>query len=618
MTSKTKEQIIFENWRKFLDKDISEVSVYKYTGKAVDPDAPEALQVWDPETITKTPTGKFALTGSDIEPLDLPSVTGALGAIWDKGKEIAADYAAPIGVAAAGFFGGRFAINKSINALEKRQTRKAMLKVGKELADKGIDPRKNPRLAKQIIKNATKKGLVSRLLGGPLKLIARTAGPIGVAYTAYEAYKYFKDKPESEQGKPGVLQRFKNFLGVDDGVEKVSALPHTSNDEDALMRMLHAETSWTHSLDEMAGIVQVAINRKQRRRKKTFADVVRPRTSGWNDGSDSYERNYNSASNYYDKPRAKKARDLIKRMLQGERPVGDLGGALNWLHAGKMKRCNADVGTEIGGFYCFDYGVLGMPFGKRRIPSWAIQQGNKTGQLPIGTSKTKPEMIGKMVYSNGSSNNARSIDVYASPSLKQTRSSKAGFGKGNITIIGDSLFDQTYFDKKTKKETITKSIGYYISKAFSGAVNNLAISGAPVWGRRNSIENQYKRIPESTKILVINGGINDIVGLRRGKNVTESAEKLINIINDAASKGIKVVIFPNVVPYERGGNTTEESKSLNSRLKSVSNGKNIIYVGGFENISITDKRKNLHPGEYYQEISEKIIGIIKDLKKDEQ
>jgi hypothetical protein len=64
MTNKTKEQLIYENWRKFLEEDLSEVSVYKYTGKAVDPDAPEALQVWDPETIKKTPTGKFALTGS--------------------------------------------------------------------------------------------------------------------------------------------------------------------------------------------------------------------------------------------------------------------------------------------------------------------------------------------------------------------------------------------------------------------------------------------------------------------------------------------------------------------------------------------------------------------------
>jgi hypothetical protein len=38
MTNKTKEQLIYENWRKFLEEDLSEVSVYKYTGQTINPD----------------------------------------------------------------------------------------------------------------------------------------------------------------------------------------------------------------------------------------------------------------------------------------------------------------------------------------------------------------------------------------------------------------------------------------------------------------------------------------------------------------------------------------------------------------------------------------------------
>jgi lysophospholipase L1-like esterase len=672
MTNKTKEQLIYENWRKFLEEDLSEVSVYKYTGKAVDPDAPEALQVWDPETIKKTPTGKFALTGSDVEPLDTSALTGALGGIIDKAKEFAVDNAAPVGAGVAGYFGGKIAVNTALKALDNRRNRKNMLKVGKELSKQGIDPKKNPKAAKEVIKKITKRGIVSRLLGGPLKFIVRRAGPIALAYTAYEAYKYHENKKQtgSDQEEESILQKFKGFFGGDERAEKVAAMPHTADDEDALMRMLHAETSWARSLDEMAAIIQVAFNRKQSWRRKDFSSVVRPRTSGWNDGSSGYERNYNNADKFYNKSRAKKARDLVKRMLQGERPVGDLGGALNWLHAGKMPKCDAAHGTKIvrrtkkGKIrisYCFDYGTIGMPFGKRRVPTWAIQRGNKTGQLPGGRSKSKPELVGRMVYSNGSLKSTKPVDINASPSVRTTKddqvskdlpgipTSKVDNPKKRVAVIGDSIMAGSYGAGGKLKNILEKE---------NIRVDNLAVGGRTLVkvGRKQNdfISNQWEAVKRENKkskfdFLVINGGTNDILGMgwtssRNSKRNNQSLSQFNKIVKEATSMGMKVLVFPIMLP-NRGrlsepgprinGKRTrtklksghprryskeqiqQESSLWNSKLKQIAAGSpNAYYVGGFEEFMMNpaNTRDNLHgTSQANQEIAERLAEIIGSL-----
>jgi hypothetical protein len=475
MTNKTKEQLIYENWRKFLEEDLSEVSVYKYTGQTINPDDPEALQVWDPETIEKTPTGKFALTGSDIEPL----VTGSfdLSDVFKflKGAGIA-------GLAGVGALKASSMLGDIVTSVGDRRN---LIKLGKELKKQGIDPRKDPKGARDIARKIGQRGLLSRLV----RLAGRGGRLLGIPGLMYLAYKAATEDDEQADSEPS----------------KVAAMPHTADDEDALMRMLHAETSWAKPLDEMAAIVQVAFNRKESWNRKDFSSVVRPRTSGWNDGSSGYERNYNNADRYYDKPRANKARDLIKRMLQGERPVGNLGGALNWLHAGKMPKCDAEHGTKITRTtqkgkirisYCFDYGTIGMPFGKRRVPTWAIQRGNKTGQLPGGSSKSKPRMVGRMVYSNGSliatrtkpttKNNKTSKDLPIIPG------SKVNNPKLRVAVIGDSIMAGSYGAGGKLKNILEKE---------NIRVDNLAVGGRTMVkiGKKQNDQTNGKQSREKIK-----------------------------------------------------------------------------------------------------------------------
>jgi hypothetical protein len=425
-----------------------------------------------------------------------------------------------------------------------------------------------------------------------------------------------------------VTSWFKNKVGLGGGTV-------SSSDEEALLRMLYAETGWNHKEEEMAAIVQVAVNRKVLRNASNFESVVRPLDSGWNNASSvanakkkelkyqqqnpgktkkfgSYEASYNIADKHFNSNKAKNAREIIKNVLSGNHPVGNLNGAQNWLHADIMKKCTEPHGTKIGNRYCFDYGELGWSsIGKRVVPTWAIQKGNGKGQLPVGTSNSRPRKVGRAIVSRENESVAKKLKE--SPNIVNSQ------GKKDITIIGDSLMP-----------TRTKGIGYHIEKQFPGRVSNLSIGGKPMHGSsKDAIRKQYNRIPKSTKILIVNGGVNDTAGHQYRepkKNIENIVKAYKEIIQDARGKGIKVIIFPIVVPYKRklpvkpgsshkNSKPTADSRVVNKELKSMADGSDVIYIGGFEEISVDDKRKNLHPFRYYPRIAAAINKKIKEIEK---
>ena len=441
------------------------------------------------------------------------------------------------------------------------------------------------------------------------------------------------------------VTQFRN-AGPSSSTQSSSGAPinATLDDKQALMSMMFAETSWSRDYNEMAAIIQVAINRKLAWKRSTFASVVGPQTTGWNNKSTTYTRNYNramsvlsSAKGAY-KARAEKVSQLIDKMLAGDRPVGDLGGAKNWLHAGKMPRCNEPHGTKFGKrHYCFDYSKLGLPFGKRRIPSWAIQRGNGPAQLPGGTSKTKPTAVNTMVYSNGGKSLVARVPKKKTTSTTTSTVTSAGKVK-NVAVIGDSIMATTLGAGGRLKKILQKD---------GINVNNLAVGSKTmqkVGKNNNHIAAQWNMVKQQGKVdvLVINGGTNDVLGMawtsktRRGQ---KSIEIFSNIVSEATSMGMKVLIFPILLPnkgrlYEPGGKLPEnhprrytkeqiqqECTLWNNKLKQISNSSpNAFYVSGFEGMLISSGRRKswlnskdkVHPkGPESQKIASKLAEMIR-------
>ena len=414
------------------------------------------------------------------------------------------------------------------------------------------------------------------------------------------------------------------------------------------MSMVFAEASWSRNYDEMAAIIQVAINRKLAWKRANFVSVVAPKKTGWNDNSASYTRNYNRAMSVLKsakgrlKANAEKVSALIDKMLAGERPVGDLGGAKNWLHAGKMERCSEPHGAKIIGKngkikYCFDYSTINLPFGKRKLPTWAIQRGNGPGQLPAGRSKSRPTAVGTMVYSNGGKSLVARVPKKKVAATTTSRVTSSGKVK-NVAVIGDSIMATSLGAGGRLKKILQKD---------GINVNNLAVGSKTmqkVGKNNNHIAAQWNMVKQQGKVdvLVINGGTNDVLGMawtsktRRGQ---KSIEIFSNIVSEATSMGMKVLIFPILLPnkgrlYEPGGKLPEnhprrytkeqiqqECTLWNNKLKQIANSSpNAFYVGGFEGMLISSGRRKswlnskdkVHPkGPESQKIASKLAEMIR-------
>jgi len=369
----------------------------------------------------------------------------------------------------------------------------------------------------------------------------------------------------------------------------------TEADSDSLMRMLYAEDGWNQTEKEAAAMIQVAVNRRNSW-KMSIPVVVQPgesnRGRSWAPYGKSYPKNFNIDLAKVESRRPKdsaRMRRVIEKVLGGNSPVGDLGGSLNWLHAGQMQRCSLEHGAKMISksgktFYCFDYSTIGMPFGKRRIPPWAIQRGNRLGRLPGGQSYTKPIKIGKVVYSMGKRSTS------SRPSRKKSSNS-------NIAIIGDSIMAgaQKYLPGNYQK----------------GAVGGSTMS--------KILKKLLPRVANS-KIIISNGGTNNFPGCDKVFFSTEYVKQTWKkIIKSVVAQGSIMVIVPmfkvtrmkyrfsDKKRYDKwngpvggkivwggrwAGNTTriqpfeEARQEINSMLESIaaSNDK-VFYIKNLENTS---------------------------------
>jgi hypothetical protein len=105
-------------------------------------------------------------------------------------------------------------------------------------------------------------------------------------------------------------------------------------DLDNLARMLIAETTFARAPDEMAAIVQIAINRARKRGVSISRVLIPPgRPMQWN-GEPDYARSYYAADNH---PRFAAARAFAAAVLAGERS-NPIGGRTQFVHPGRMPK----------------------------------------------------------------------------------------------------------------------------------------------------------------------------------------------------------------------------------------------------------------------------------------
>jgi len=269
-------------------------------------------------------------------------------------------------------------------------------------------------------------------LGLPVWAVAAivAATGVGVAWL----YKIWNSKTDEEAAKhlsnppQAVKDAAKKEARRRDRSDQTGNNFASKDNADSLMRMLHAETSWRRSDLEHAAIIQVAINRMSKRGTSNASDVVAPRTSGWNDAGRTYPINYANAHKYYHLPRAKRARTIVDRALNGSSLVGNLDGAIHFLHPGSslMRRCDQD-GLKSGKFICHD-AAPGTSLGLKRLPKWAVHVSKG------GTSKTVPKFYGTALVSGGGvlrNHSTRRVQV-----IKTNRNKSS---KPNIVGIGDSI-----------------------------------------------------------------------------------------------------------------------------------------------------------------------------------
>jgi hypothetical protein len=443
MDNNKKYEDLFDEWRKFTNgqenqNPIQEAAIYKY-----DPSKPG--EKGTPVSVPGVPTQgqKLDVDLRSVEdfPRDLAvgvgviAVTTIVNDIFKFAGSVLSGDIITKGLAAVGKGTIIGSVIKMVTGMSPKDAKDLEDAAGKGSPDSQ---------AKRLGKSKAGRGLLARFAIGGLKIagIAAVAGLIlWLAHKAYQQMKEvrhpaIKNQPKTEYSgfsaskwehwglaaqcafceenkrKPinhatgeevdgpecsDVLKRCKDL-----DKEALSFSTVGIGDEEALMRMLYAETSWRKSRLEMAAIVQVAMNRLKRQGKKSMIDVVSPQRSGWNDASTVYTRGFINAAERFNTPAAARAREIIQNVMRGNSPVGDLNGAQNFIHPGNrgFKFCSEKHLTKLGKkFMCYDLAALpgGRKFGKKRkrIPIWSvhISQG--------GTSKSIPKIIGTVLISNG-------------------------------------------------------------------------------------------------------------------------------------------------------------------------------------------------------------------------
>lgn len=431
MTDTKQYQLIFENWRRYSSSTISETPIYSYTGSVADPKDP--TKVWDPKTVTQT-----AVTG----PEKVGHAQGALEDVFQKefvksfGADVLKMVTAHQAAAMAADPGKTMGIVKDFFRSVRR-----LLKSRTGAATGGAAATGILLKFKNLFAKSHK--MPGKILQGVINIAKNVKHPIAMALVAVAAAGVAYKK-EIEDFLAGIAKEIK---GDEDsaeskkGEDKKGAEP-TDNDVDALMRMLKAETSWTRSTPEMSAIIQVAINRKAAKGRKDFLSVVAPRTSGWNNASKPYARNFNNAHNYYGTPRAKKARQLIVDILKNGSSTGDLGGAQNWLHPHGMPKTDRPskeiwtVTRPSGKKSTYISHDFGGRLGKRQLPLWAVHVSDG------GSSKSMPTFVGSMLFSKGGGRSSKpSTTAVIIKSNKGDASNVIGIGD-SITAGRNSWIDQ--------------------------------------------------------------------------------------------------------------------------------------------------------------------------------
>ena len=698
MSNENNSKKVYDNWRNFLGSEtIDEVVTVKFSGEVADKDDP--LQTWDPDSVKTTPVNTRVVKKQKVEKKsDIPwvaagaVVAGGIFAGWTALKLLRLLKA--LGGRVLAFFLGKPSTKATAVAMAASP---GILRV---LVAFGIKAALAGAAIFAIYKLVTDYGDILQIK--PAVAVDNPAGPGTEEYAAdvakglvslnVQSWQTVDDKIRcawckqnpgrehigtysdkvSDKVKKALEDVKKNGPFCKDILKKdacknldisklskkldkqygaAAAVSSDQNDRDALLSMLYAETGWKKSPQEMEAIVRVAVNRHIAW-GMSIPIVCRPGSGNgsrsWAPGGSSYPRNFNLALKYAKKnpnnSNLRRAKEAIEKVLSGTSTLGTLNGALNWLHPYGMPRCNEPHGTKITRrtkkgkikiSYCFDYGELGMPFGKRRTPRWAIQKGSGKGQLPGGLSKTPPVAVDKMVYSNGST---RAAAGKTTVSVVKKNQNKIGKSNKSVAVIGDSIM-ATSFGAGGRLKKILQKDGIN--------VNNLAVGSKTmqkVGKNNNHIAAQWNMVKQQGKVnvLVINGGTNDVLGMawtsktRRGQ---KSIEIFSNIVSEATSMGMKVLIFPILLPnkgrlYEPGGKLPEnhprrytkeqiqqECKLWNNKLKQIANSSpNAFYVGGFEGMLISsDRRKSwlnskdkVHPkGPESQKIASKLAEMIR-------
>ena len=447
MTDTKQYQLIFENWRRYNSSTIDEVTVQAWTGSVADPSDP--LQRWDPKTVRPVPnkTSKADISvGSEADELmGAVKVLGLIGAVggaegvaksfskavtdglaWIMKNPIKSLVGATVGATALGAAVAKI-LGVSMGVAAKLVPAAVVAAVSFKVYD--LWEKAQPAIAKKQRDypgaNAFTKGRAGWVSSGFLSEFDHWP-------EEFKA-KFCKKNPGHKLCKTYVPGAVSGATGPTE---------HTDKDVDALMRMLKAETSWARSTPEMSAIIQVAINRKAAKGRKDFLSVVAPRTSGWNNASKSYARNFNNAHNYYGTPRAKKARQLIVDILKSGSSTGDLGGAQNWLHPHGMPKTDRPskeiwtVTRPSGKKSTYISHDFGGKLGKRRLPLWAVHVSDG------GSSKSMPTFVGRMLYSNGGGRSSKpSMTTVVVKSNKGDASKVIGIGD-SITAGRNSWIDR--------------------------------------------------------------------------------------------------------------------------------------------------------------------------------
>jgi len=234
MADTDKYQNIFENWRKYLKEYEDE-----------------------PEDEDHEGSGKYYVKNSLVDPtrqVDDPLTPTTLGIIGGAAGVEAASKLGGVAATAGKILGGGWLAKKLLGF--------GGAKVAKETTKTGI------------LAGLRKLG-VRGVLG---KVLTRGIPFVGTAMLAYEVVNYFmpddaseeekKKKAKELQNDPSFLETFKKHAtdwydeNFSSKTIQTGPIQATADDEEALLRMLYAETGWNRSEKEMAAIIQVAINRK--------------------------------------------------------------------------------------------------------------------------------------------------------------------------------------------------------------------------------------------------------------------------------------------------------------------------------------------------------------------